>query len=97
MWKKLACVIFCLFVSGCIYMGRDFPSAPVKDIANDVTTQKEIFGYFGEPVRRGLENGYETWTYSYQYDELGQLRDFKELYVVFNKDNTVRSYSFTGR
>jgi hypothetical protein len=48
-------------------------------------------------VRRGLENGYETWTYSYQSYEFGQLRDLKNLYVVFNMDNTVRSYSFTGR
>jgi hypothetical protein len=43
-------------------MGRDFPAAPVRTIENDVTTQKEIFGYFGEPARKGLENGYETWT-----------------------------------
>ena len=29
--------------------------------------------------------------------EFGQLRDFKELYVLFNKDNTVRNYSFNSR
>jgi hypothetical protein len=40
---------------------------------------------------------YETWAYSYQYYELGQLRDFKDLYVVFNKDNTVRTYSYSSR
>lgn len=94
---KLASVILCCLISGCIYLGRDFSTAPVKSIENNVTTQKEIFNYFGEPVRRGLENGYETWSYSYNYYELGQLRDSKELYVVFNKDNTVRSYSFTAR
>jgi hypothetical protein len=38
-------------------MGRDFSTAPVKSIEPNVTTQKEIFGYFGEPARRGLENG----------------------------------------
>lgn len=97
MYRRLACLAFCVLVSGCIYTGRDFGATEVKSIENNVTTQKEIFGYFGEPIRRGLENGYETWTYSYQYYELGQLRDLKELYVVFNKDNTVRSYSFTGR
>ena len=79
MWRKSACLIFCFLLSGCIYMGRDFPGAPVRNIENDVTTQKEIFGYFGEPARKGLENGYETWTYSYQSYEFGQLRDFKEL------------------
>jgi hypothetical protein len=97
MWRRVALVGFCFLLSGCIYIGRDFGSAPVKSIETNVTTQKEIFGYFGEPVRRGLENGYETWIYSYQFYELGQLRDFKDLYVVFNKDNTVRTYSYSGR
>ena len=32
-----------------------------------------------------------------QYYELAQLKDSKELHVVFNKDNTVLSYSFTAR
>jgi hypothetical protein len=39
----------------------------------------------------------ETWTYSYHYYELGQLKDSKELHIVYNKDNTVLSYSFTAR
>ena len=94
---KLAFLVLSFFLTGCLYLGRDFSTAPVKSIQNNVTTQREIFNYFGEPERRGLENGYETWTYSYNYYELGQLRDSKELYVVFNKDNTVRSYSFTGK
>ena len=33
-------------------MGRDFSTAPVKNIETNVTTQKEIFGYFGEPARQ---------------------------------------------
>jgi hypothetical protein len=97
MRAKLASLALGFFLSGCVYLGRDFSTAPVKSIQNTVTTQKEIFNYFGEPERRGLENGYETWTYSYYYYEMGQLRDSKELYVVFNKDNTVRSYSFTAK
>ena len=89
-------VLSCL-ISGCDYLGRDFPSAAVKSIENNVTTQRDIFNYFGEPLRQGLENGYETWTYSYNYYELDQLRDSKELYVVFNKDHTVKSYSLTAK
>jgi hypothetical protein len=94
---KFLFLVFCLLISGCLYLGRDFPSAAVKNIENNVTTQKEIYTNFGEPERKGLENGYETWTYSYQYYELSQLRDSKDLYIVFNKDNTVRSYSFTAK
>jgi hypothetical protein len=97
MRSKLVYLIFALLLSGCIYYGRNFPTTPVKNISNNVTTQREIFANFGEPDRRGLENGYETWTYSYQYYELGQLRESKELYVVFEKDNTVRSYSFNSK
>jgi len=97
MRRSIAVMMGWLVFSGCLYMGRDFVTTPVKSIENNVTTQREIFGYFGEPIRKGLENGYETWTYSYQYYELAQLRESKELNVVFNKDNTVRSYSFTAR
>jgi hypothetical protein len=82
MWRKLGpCgVVFSAFRLH--LQGRDFAVAPVRTIENDVTTQKEMLGYFGEPARKGLENGYETWTYSYQSCEFGQLRDFKELYVL---------------
>jgi hypothetical protein len=84
-------------LSGCIAMGRDFASHPVRNIQNNITTQNEVFANFGEPLRRGLENGLDTWTYSYQYYEFGQLRDAKELHVVFNPDRTVRGYSFSER
>jgi hypothetical protein len=97
MRRIIPAIFFALCFSGCFYQGRNFDISPVKTIRNDVTTQREIYADFGEPLRRGLENGLETWFYSYQYYELGQLRDSKDLYVVFNKDNTVRSYSFTWR
>ena len=90
------CVFF-LALAGCMAVGRDFATGPVRNIQNNVTTREDIFTSFGEPVRRGLENGLETWTYSYQYYEFLQLRGFKELHVLFNKDSTVRSYSFTTR
>ena len=80
-----------------MYYGRNFLTTPVKDIANNVTTQREIFANFGEPGRKDLENGYETWTYSYQYYEMGQLREAKDLYIAFDKNNTVRSYSFNSK
>jgi hypothetical protein len=97
MANKALYLILALILAGCFSTGRDFASVPVKKIQNNVTTQREIFNYFGEPVRKGLENGYETWSYSYQYYQLGQLRDAKDLHIVFNQDRTVRSYSFTSR
>lgn len=89
--------LFVLLASSCVYYGRDFPVTPVREIKNNVTSQREIFASFGEPDRRGLENGNEIWIYSYQFYELAQLRESKELIVVFNADQTVRSYSYTGK
>jgi outer membrane protein assembly factor BamE (lipoprotein component of BamABCDE complex) len=97
MYAGSALIILLFALSGCLYFGRDFSSAAVKTIENNVTTQKEIFNYFGEPVSRGLENGYETWTYSYDFYEMGQLRESKQLYIVFDKNNTVRTYAFTAK
>ena len=99
-WPRARWALLFLWVlpaPGCIYYGRDFPVTPVREIQNNVTTQRELFANFGEPDRRGVENGYEVWIYSYQYYELAQLRASKELVVVFNRDNTVRSYSYTGK
>ena len=92
---KLLYVLF-LALSGCMALGRDFATTPVRNIQNNITTQNEVFANFGEPARRGLENGFETWTYFYQYYQLAQLKDSKELHIVFNKDKTVLSYSFTA-
>lgn len=97
MGGKLVAVLALVFLWGCMTVGRDFPIAPVKSIQQNVTTQRDIFGYFGEPYRRGLDSGNETWTYAYHYYQVGQLQDSKELYIVFNKDGTVRSYSFTSK
>jgi SmpA/OmlA family protein len=97
MKRIIPAIFFSSIISGCFYQGRNFDISPVRNIKNDVTTQREIYADFGEPLRRGLENGLETWVYGYQYYELGQLRESKDLYVVFNKNNTVRSYSFTSR
>lgn len=96
--RSIFCYLFlCLFLWGCVSYGRDFATVPVRDIQTNVTTKSEIFGFFGEPVRRGLDSGYETWTYSYHNYELGQLRASKELHIVFNQNGTVRSYSFTSK
>jgi hypothetical protein len=97
MRHTLGFLLLLVFVGGCITYGRDFPIYPVKSIETNVTTQKEVFSHFGEPVRKGLDSGYETWSYSYHYYEFGQLKDSKELNLVFNKDGTVRSYSFTAK
>jgi hypothetical protein len=41
---------FCFLLAGCLYMSRDFPSAPVRNIETIVTTQKEILDISGNPL-----------------------------------------------
>jgi hypothetical protein len=97
MRKVIGFLLVSMLLAGCVPYGRDFNTAPVRSIQNNVTTQREIFNYFGEPYSKGLENGYQTWSYTYSYWEFGQLRDSRELSIVFNKDHTVRSYSFAEK
>ena len=92
--KNVAFLALLAFLWGCAVAGRDFPTAPVKNIRPNETTQSQIFATFGEPVEKGLDTGYETWTY-YQYS-IGQTVVRKRLQVMFNKDGTVRSYSFSS-
>lgn len=81
---------------GCFTVGSNFVSAPVKKIDKGVTTKAEIKKYFGDPFRSGLDDGYESWTYVYnRWSPLSQARS-KDLYIVFNKDGTVRSYTYNS-
>lgn len=96
MTKKIGVLFLLVSLCGCVLYGRDFSASQVKNIETNVTTQKQIFGMFGEPVRKGLDSGYEAWTYSYHSYSLGGGLRTKELSVVFNRDGTVRTYSFTA-
>jgi hypothetical protein len=62
MGMKLRYLVGILLLAGCAFYPRDFSSTQVKNVQANGTSQKEIFGMFGEPVQKGLETGYETWT-----------------------------------
>lgn len=98
MGRNLGFAVLFVFLLGCVPVGRDFPTVPVKDIRADVTTKSQIFSAFGEPIEQGIETGgYETWTYYYIVYTPGAIQTRKQLQVTFNKDGTVRSYSFTTK
>lgn len=96
MTPKISYLFLLFFLWGCVLYGRDFAASQVRNIETNVTTQNQIFGMFGEPVQKGLDSGYEAWTYSHYSYGLGGGWRKKELYIVFNQDRTVRSYSFTS-
>ncbi len=92
-WALLAITIA---ASGCMGVGRNFTAGPVKQIEKGVTTKEDIEKTFGDPFRKGLDDGYESWNYVYnRWTLFGQTRS-KDLYIVFNKDGTVRGYTFNS-
>lgn len=97
MAKALSFLFMILFLFGCVPMGRDFPTVPIKDIQANVTTKNQIFAAFGEPLESGYDTGDETWTYYHYVLTVGGVQTQKRLHVVFNKDGTVRSYSYSTR
>ena len=81
---------------GCLGAGTNFPSGPVTKIEKGVSTKKDIRRMFGEPFRTGVDNGYESWTFLYnRWVPWGKVRS-KDLYIVFNKDSTVRAYTYNS-
>ncbi len=96
MRRQLYFLFLVFLLGGCFPVGRDFPTFPIRDIQPNVSTQTQIFAAFGEPVEKGLDTGFETWTYYHYVYTLGGVQNQKRLHVVFNKDGTVRNYSFSS-
>ena len=95
-WGAAAMLAMAIASSGCLAVGRNFTAAPVKSIEKGVSTKEDVSKLFGDPFRQGLDDGYESWTYVYnRWNLFGQARS-KDLYVVFNKDGTVRSYTYNS-
>jgi len=84
-----------LFLQGCTLTGQEFSSSSVRAIQPNVTTKEQITKTFGEPFRKGMDTGYETWRYSYRalMTEKGGYVN-KDLFLIFNKNGTVQKYSF---
>lgn len=95
-WLGIGVLATALATAGCFSVGENFPSTPVRKIEKGMTTKKDVRRMFGEPFRTGLDNGYESWTYVYnRWSPFGATRS-KDLYLVFNKDGTVRAYTFNS-
>ena len=85
-----------LTFSGCARVGSDFNSHRVEQIKVNETSQSDIVLMFGQPWRKGMENGITMWTYGrYTYRLIGEA-DTKDLVIKFNKDGKVSSYTFNA-
>ncbi len=94
MWNRLCLLFVILVLAGCYSVGRDFPTFPIEKLEPNVTTKDQVYAAFGEPVERGADSGYETWTYYYSLYSVTGLQQ-KRLHFIFNRDGTVRNYSFS--
>ena len=91
---SLGCLI--LLLTGCVSVGRDFPTPTQDIIRNGVTTGVELLQRFGSPTQVGIENGDQTWSWVYvRAGGLGQPLS-KQLHVKFDDRGIVKSYSYTS-
>jgi|YNPNPStandDraft_1061719.scaffolds.fasta_scaffold06497_5 outer membrane protein assembly factor BamE (lipoprotein component of BamABCDE complex) len=92
--KRAFLLLLLAAVYGCITVGRDFISHDFSWIVPNKTTRKEVRTVLGEPFRVGVDAGYMTWSYGYyRYSLFGEEKT-KDLVIYFNKDGTVKSYTF---
>ena len=96
MRRRLCLLILAFFLPACFPVGRDFATFPVEKLQPNVTTKEQVYAAFGEPVEKGSDSGNESWTYYYYlYSVIGPQRQ-KRLHIIYNRDGTVKDYSFSA-
>ena len=86
--------VLLFWAAGCMTAGRNFPTAPVREIETGQTTKRQIRDMFGPPWRVGIENGQTTWTYGkYRYRLFGHSST-TDLVIKFDKTGHVASYTY---
>ena len=97
--KHISILLITLFItllpfSGCARIGHDFNEQRVSNIKIGKTTKSDLISMFGQPWRKGIDNGVTMWTYGrYTYRVIGDT-DTKDLIIKFDKDGKVSSYTF---
>ena len=94
MFRLSLLLLSILLLQGCTLTGSEFSSSSVGKIQPNLTTKDEITKTFGEPFRKGIDTGFETWRYSYRAlitQKAGYVD--KDLFLIFNKNGTVQKYS----
>jgi len=85
-----------LLLTGCVSVGREFPTPTQEEIKNGVTTKAELLQRFGSPTQVGIENGDHTWTWVYiRAGGVGRPLS-KQLHVKFDDRGVVKAYSYTS-
>ena len=91
-----ALLLVALLLAGCLSVGREFPTEPVKSLQIGETTQEDVRAAFGTPWRTGIEDGDATWTYGrYRYALLGPGHT-RDLVLRFDANGVLLSYTYNS-
>jgi outer membrane protein assembly factor BamE (lipoprotein component of BamABCDE complex) len=86
-----------LISSGCATVGRPFLPENVQQIRTGKTTKGDLVLLFGDPYRRGLDDGDSTWTYvHYKLRMFGEHVRSRDLYLRFDDAGRVKSFSYNS-
>ncbi len=91
----MAILLAASLFTGCGSVGKNFDSSNVKNVQNNVTTQAQIVEWFGEPFKKGQENGKPMWTYQYDKYSGGDSKS-KDLVLLFDGVGKVIAYRYTS-
>ena len=96
LWCAPVLLLIALFFTGCLSVGREFPTEPVTSLRIGETTQDEVRAAFGTPWRTGIEDGDRTWTYGrYRYALLGPGHT-RDLVLRFDASGVLLSYTYNS-
>jgi outer membrane lipoprotein-sorting protein len=83
-----------LAVTGCGTSGKEFNEVLYDSIENGHTTKEEMESMFGQPFKKGVQNGKEIWVYEHnKYRLIGQDTS-KDLVVTFDRSGVVETHQF---
>ena len=86
-----------LALTGCLTVGRDFPTDKIGQLQIGQTTRDEVHRMFGEPWRTGLEDGRRTWTYGHYRYKLFGTTETRDLVIRFDPRASSRRTRSTPR
>ena len=88
----LAGMSLAFFWFGCGSVGKNFDESLYTKIAKGTTNKNDIQAMFGDPFKKGIQNGYPVWIYEYNYVNSFDTNIIKDMIIVFEKNGVVKSH-----
>jgi SmpA/OmlA family protein len=81
-------------VGGCGTSGKEFNEVLFSNIENGHTTQNEVESMFGNPFKKGVQNGKQIWVYEHNKYRLIGKDTSKDLVITFDNTGVVETHQF---